>query len=372
MLVFIQTVVILILIGLLWYFRDQTNAILRSDVSNYFPTEDTKEEVTEDAQPNVVKVPLIMDVSASLVWWDQDFGFEVIQSNSQYFSSISPFWYELKANGTIKPFSGAEDEDVVTFLEKNNIKILPIISNEFEAEPLASIIADIQQRSSHITDILSIAEKYDGVSLNYENLGEDDRENFTIFVEELATVFHKKDLLLGVHVHAKTEKPGTWNGPMAQDWKALGEVCDKVKIMAYDYHWSTSEAGSIAPASWVDDVLSFAVTQIPKEKIYLGIPLYGYDWIEMQAKDFVFEDVSTLLDKYKVKAALDSDSKSKFFDYTDSDDTSHEVWFEDSDTISFKLQIAEKYEIGGVDFWRLGGEDGKVWSTVGKELAGSR
>ena len=35
---------------------------------------------------------------------------------------------------------------------------------------------------------------------------------------------------------------------------------------------------AVAPLPNVRRVLDYAVTEIPPEKIYLGIPNYGYDW----------------------------------------------------------------------------------------------
>ena len=51
-----------------------------------------------------------------------------------------------------------------------------------------------------------------------------------------------------------------WSGPQAQDWQRLGAAVDFFKIMTYDFHYSTSEPGPIAPLAWVDEVLDFAAT----------------------------------------------------------------------------------------------------------------
>lgn len=328
-------------------------------------TQDTSTE-TEDEQEQTTtleKIDLDINVSAHLVWWDQDKGFESIQNYGEFMYSVSPFWYELTIEGTIEPFSGAADEEVISFLETNNIKILPVLSNEFRTEPLSSIIADPSKKQKQIEDIVAIAADYDGISLNYENLNATDKDNYTTFVTDLAEELHNDNKLLGIHLHAKTDEPGTWNGPQSQDWEALGNVCDKMKIMAYDYHWSTSEAGAIAPPDWVENVVKYAVELIPKEKVYLGVPLYGYDWVGKVGEGVTYAQATTIANLNNATVNFDNATKSNYFTYTKAGD-SHEVWFEDATSASSKLQLAKQYEIGGVDFWRLGSEDIKVWNEV--------
>ena len=309
------------------------------------------------------KTQLAFEISASLVWWDQDNGMKSIENNYTLINSISPFWYELTADGEINAFSGASDKDVVSFLKSKGIEITPIVSNEFESEPLSSIIADPIKMDSHINDILHIAENFDGISLNYENLNSEDKENFTNFASNLAEELHSRNKTLSVHLHAKTDENGTWNGPQSQDWEELAKFCDKLKIMAYDYHWSSSEAGAIAPPVWVEEVLINARNLIPSEKIYLGIPLYGYDWVGKEAESLVYTDLEFLFEKFDKEPIFDEQAKTYYFNYEDSGD-SHEVWFENAESIDEKLKLAEEYEIGGVDFFRLGGEDPEVWNIL--------
>ena len=48
----------------------------------------------------------------------------------------------------------------------------------------------------------------------------------------------------------------------------------------YPYEWgyALSEPMAVAPINKVEQVVRFAVSQIPPEKIFMGIPNYGYDW----------------------------------------------------------------------------------------------
>lgn len=346
----IQLTIILGLIGILLFYD-------KKGVEN-------DEEKNETQQTISDKPEMSADISASLVWWDQDNGLDTIDEYGKYFTSISPFWFELNQAGEIEEFSYAQDNEVLDTLEYNRIQILPTISNEFSAEPLASILKNNEQRADHIDAIVEISQNYDGISLNYENLPAESKNDYSNFIQELADALHAEDKLLSVHVHAKESEPGTWNGPQSQDWEVIGKASDKVKILTYDYHWSTSEAGAIAPVTWVEDVIEHAIELIPADKVSLGIPLYGYDWIGENAADLTYSDVQELISVYNPEVKFDSASQEPFFTYEGNDEEIHEVWYENAESISAKLILAKKYNLGGVDFWRLGQEDPKVWDEV--------
>ena len=62
------------------------------------------------------------------------------------------------------------------------------------------------------------------------------------------------------------------------DYAALNPYFDSCTIMSYGFAWSGSSPGPISPLSWIEETYNYAVTVIPKEKIFLGIPAYGYRW----------------------------------------------------------------------------------------------
>jgi spore germination protein YaaH len=62
------------------------------------------------------------------------------------------------------------------------------------------------------------------------------------------------------------------------DYAALASCFDSCTIMSYGFAWSGSGPGPISPLSWIEEIYNYAVTVIPKEKIFLGMPAYGYRW----------------------------------------------------------------------------------------------
>jgi len=317
-------------------------------------------------------------VSGNLVFWDQARGFNSIVANADVFSEISPFWYRVLADGRIVPYTTSSgtscvDPTIVSFLRSRGILVIPTVANiidgVWDGALVSRIIADPQLLAGHVNALinLAVAGSYDGIDLDYENLRASDRAAFTSFVEQIASALHAHGKLLTVNVYAKTSEPGTWDGPQAQDWWAIGRAADQVRIMTYEYSWSTSSPGPIAPVDWVNDVIGYATSQIAPGKILQGIPFYGYDWVGQRGTDLVWTQAMDLATRFGVPVMWDSVSASSWFEYVSSG-ARHTVWFEDHASVTAKLDVTRIHDIGGIAVWRLGGEDPQNWDVIRAKL----
>jgi spore germination protein len=313
-------------------------------------------------------------VSGNLVFWDQTRGFDAIVANADVFSEISPFWYRVDVDGGVVPFTTSwgtsyEDPVILSFLRSRGILVIPTVANVlngvWDGTMVSSILADPALTAVNINSLvqLAVVNGYDGIDLDYENLAASDRTAFTNFTTQLAAALHAQGKLLTVNVYAKTAEPGDWDGPRAQDWVALGQAADQVRIMTYEYHWSTSGPGPISPVNWVSDVLAFARSMIPSNKIIQGLPLYGYDWVGQSGVDHVWSETMALAAQYGAAINWDATSASPWFQYTVKR-TRHTVWFENASSADAKMQVNTAHDVAGLAVWRLGGEDPDVWSAV--------
>ncbi len=218
------------------------------------------------------------------------------------------------------------------------------------------MLATATSRAAHIRALtdLAAAKGYDGIDVDYEGMAAADRDRFSAFVDELASALHAQGRLLSVAVHAKTAEPGTWSGPQAQNYKAIGAAADRVRLMAYDYSWETSPAGPIAPLSWVDSVAAFAVTQIPAAKVELGMSLYGYDWVGGRGEGVTHDVVTSRLTSFGATRTWDSAAAEPTFSYT-SGGSAHTVYYADAQSVTARLAVVDKHALAAAAFWRRGG-----------------
>ena len=257
-----------------------------------------------------------------------------ILANADLFSEISPFWYRVLADGRVVPYTTASggtyvDPGILSFLRAHGILVIPTVANiidgVWDGAAVSKIIADPQLRAFNIANLVNLAINgaYDGIDLDYEDLRATDRSAFTTFVRELASALHAEGKLLTVNVYAKTSEPGTWDGPRAQDWLAIGQVADQVRIMTYEYSWSTSSAGPISPVNWVGDVIAFARTQIAAQKIMQGVPFYGYDWVGQRGTELVWGQAMGLANQHAAPINWDAAGASPWFEYVSRLDSAH-------------------------------------------------
>ncbi|WP_407311905.1 glycosyl hydrolase family 18 protein [Desulfosporosinus sp. SB140] len=310
--------------------------------------------IVTNAHPNKSR-----SVNGWMPYWDQSKGFTSVKSNFEVFNEISPFWYDVTNIGDIKALKNSEDHNIIMYAQNRKLTITPLISNEFSSSLLSTIINDPTLMQNHIQNIVNkvTSKNYTGIDLDYENVLPADQDAFTIFVQRLANAIHQKNKVLFVTLTAKTndEHPG-------QDYKAIGEAADKVRIMAYDYSWATSSPGPIAPVDWVSNVLSYTTSVINPEKIELGIPDYGYDWSGSKGKGIDYLQAQNIAALHSAKV-IDDPQRGPHYTYLDKS-VNHTVWFENESSIESLFDLVNKYNLNGISIWSLGGEDPAIYLAI--------
>lgn len=324
--------------------------------------------VTATGQPAV-------RVVASMPYWVLQSGTQTVLGERNDFTEASPWMYGLDAAGDVVPQFDGGDESVtgsISQLRSSRVPLVPTIANvvnghDFTYQPIAGILHDPARRARQVGQIVDLVtgNDYAGIDIDYENLRAGDRQVFTDFVTELADALHAKGKTLSVAVFAKADDAGYDQRNLAQDYAAIGKAADQVRLMGYDYHWATSPPGPIAPVDWINSVVSYALTQIPADKIVLGIPLYGYDWIGSTGTPIDEQQATELASRYRAKLRYDATSEAPWFTYTDDSGRQHEVWFENARSTAVKLGIARHAGIGGVFLWMTGPADPATWTALG-------
>lgn len=213
-------------------------------------------------------------------------------------------------------------------------------------------------RDRLIADILAASEPFDGIQVDYELIPGKDSDNFMTFLKLLSAGARKKGKLFSVCVPArvKTISDDTFSYPK------IAELSDRVMIMAYDEHWSTSLPGPIASVSWCEKIAGYALTVIPPEKLVMGLPFYGRSWAnEKTAQGWYFSGINRIIDQY------DSGKVEYVNDIPTVDikmDVNVTCWFEDTYSTVQKLRLYTSRGISYAAFWRIGQEDPEIWQWI--------
>lgn len=334
-----------------------------------------------EPDPAVVK----MKQTAWIPDWDMVKGIASFRQVASTLDSISPVWYYYEANGVREAKKGLDE--LVSVARENNVKVIPSIAS-FDRDHLHEIFKDDESALAHAEYLLSEVEKndFDGIDIDYESIHFPDQPEYFIFLRKLYEELDKQGKILSVTVLPK------WSDQLVtsslaetrkvQDWNEISEMAHEVRIMAYEATTPTNtNPGPIAPLPWIEAILKYALVRIPREKIILGVHLYGYDgWTnnttyttpylingntfqpKLQANPITYDIMPARLAKAK-KQYLDPETKEQVLIYTGVNGDNI-VFYQDAVSMQYRIDIAQKYGVAGIGYWRMGREDINVYNLI--------
>lgn len=298
---------------------------------------------------------------------------EILSDIAESVSYLAIFTYTFTYSGELIE---AKDEEIIQTCKSMSIKPLLVISNyekgTFSPELARDVLEDTEKRTTLASNLVKkVNEKgYAGVSIDFEFVPADRRNDFTAFLEELKEGLGNR--ILQVNAHAKSSDLPTNRLVGFLDYRAIGEIVDIVSIMTIDYGYAIGPPDPIAPTWWVEQVLMYATGQINRRKIMMGMSLYGYDWTLPQQPGTVAEMFSVQNAQNRaignwIPIQYDWSANAPGYQYRKSN-TNHAVWFEDIQSMTAKYKQMEVYNLLGATYWRLRFRFPQNWSYVKKNL----
>lgn len=296
-----------------------------------------------------------------------------VRNLGQYFTYLSPFSHAINRDGTISPMN---EEALIAAAREENIAPLLVLTNfsqrRFSSELAATILRNPTLQETIITNILrTLREKgYTGISIDFEYVYPADRENYNQFLRRVVARLRPEGYIVSTAVAPKISANQQGLLYEAHDYRAHGEIVDFVVIMTYEWGWAGGRPWAIAPVNEVRRVLDYAVTEIPRNKIVMGVPLYGRDWRIPWEEGTIARTVSPqyavqLAARYGASIQYNETYEAPFFRYTDDSGQRHEVWFEDARSQQAKFDLVKEYGLRGISYWVLGNPFPQNWLVQG-------
>lgn len=280
---------------------------------------------------------------------------------------VSPYFYHLTPSGTIKSFN---EPQTTQLLQDNRVMVIPLIQNESKWNEFTKTIDTVAKRDMIVSRLYDLVESngYDGIHIDFEGVNAADRDLLTDFMTRLYAAFNPQGWMVSQAVIARTSDASTyWGG--AYDYEKLSKVNDYIVIMAYDFGYaSRPDPIAVAPVWWVENVINYAVSRIPREKLLLGIPLYGYNWnvtTGAVATSVTHPAAVQLAALPGATTGYSNEHQAPWIKYTAQNGDQHEVWYENAASFEAKLSIMTEKRLAGFATWRLGHEDPAVWTVIG-------
>jgi len=289
---------------------------------------------------------------------------------------VSPYWYRIDGEGNLISSGDGEINErnrqtVLDLAGTHGVRVLPMIKNRETYADFTPVLADPAVRAAAIENIarMTLDGGFAGAHIDFEGISPEDRSHLTAFMVDLAAVLRPQGKLVTQAVPAKDRERTTgWAG--AYDYAALGDVNDLVIVMTYGY--GTGVPQSTAPYPWVASTAAYISSQIPAEKVLLGLAWYGYDWNLTKGGVVSLTHAEAVARAQANQATIGFDERTQTPRFTyESEGERHEVWFEDRRSNDAKMALVFRYGLAGAAGWRMGHEDPAVWSSY-KESLGFR
>lgn len=285
---------------------------------------------------------------------------EVMQSTLPYLTSLSIFSYQVRPDGSLK---GIDDAGLIQTSREGSVAPIMVITNieegsGFSSEIAHAVLTDKQAQNVLIENVLGVIKgnNYYGLGIDFEYIFPEDRQNYVDFISNVVNRLRPLGYTVSAALAPKLSADQSGLLYEAHDYPAIGALVDHVILMTYEWGYLRGPAMAVAPIDKVRQVLNYATSVIPSEKILMGMPNYGYDWtlpfVRGSVARILTNDGAVLLaEKVGANIRYNNVSQAPYFNYYASDGKRHEVWFDDARSIEARLQLVDIYDLAGVSYW---------------------
>lgn len=290
----------------------------------------------------------------------------VLEQTLPFLSELPIFSYGFTGQGELIPPVYGDDEWMIA--EAMRFGTQPILTltpfgpdGNFNNRLINSVVNSQEYTDNLIQNLLTVMNRkgYQGVDIDFEYILAQDRDAFTGFVWQVAETMRANGYHTSVALAPKTSPDQRGLLYEGKDYRALGEAADHVLLMTYEWGYTYGPPMAVAPINQVRRVVEYALTEIPAEKIDLGIPNYGYDWPLPYERGVTKAATIGNIQAVRIAVAqgaeirFDQLAESPYFNYTSEDGTEHEVWFEDVRSMQAKFDLIKEYDLRGCGYWQI-------------------
>lgn len=288
---------------------------------------------------------------------------EVLRKTFPYLTYLSIFSNEVRPDGS---FKAVDDVDMIKAARAARVAPLMVITNlreggGFSSEIAKAILTNEQAQDTLINNVIENlrAKNYSGLDIDFEYIYPENREDYNNFLRKVTSRLRPLGYSVITALAPKISADQKGLLYEAHDYPVHGALTDHVILMTYEWGYTYGPPLPVSPINEVRKVLNYAVTAIPRQKILMGVPNYGYDWVlpyvpGTSARTLSNVGAVDLARREKVRIQYDNKAEAPFFTYYDDSGKEHIVWFDDARSIEAKLRLVNKYNLGGVSYWTIG------------------
>ena len=303
----------------------------------------------------------------------------VLRRTLPYLTYLSVFTYGITDEGELIEPTGGDEEIIATAKEYGTVPLMMLTSlgadGKFSNALAERVLGDgafasIVARNAYDT---AIQKGYGGIDVDFEYVPSSVAAAYGDFISKLQELFGELPVFVSLAPKYSADQRGLlYEG---HDYGLLGSLADYLLLMTYEWGYTYGPPMAVSPINQVRRVVDYAVSEIPSEKLFLGMPNYGYDWSlpyvrgESRAESLSNEDALARAITRGAPIMYDETSAAPYYRYYDrpstySDAVEHEVWFENARSVDAMARLASEYSMGGIGVWNVMKYFPQMWAVL--------
>lgn len=280
-----------------------------------------------------------------------------------YMTYATPFTYGIGADGGLVAL---RDEGILA--AAGQYSVLPWMhlstmteEGRFSSARAEALLGSASRQETLLGQIKEILKEkgYGGLDVDFEYIRPELGAAYAAFVDRLRRELNPLGCSVLVALAPKTSAGQRGLLYEAHDYAALGRAANGVLLMTYEWGYTAGPPMAVAPLDKVRQVVDYALTEISAEKLFLGVPVYGYDWPlpfregVTRGESISPQEALALARRHGAEIRYDETAQAPWFRYTAAEGREHEVWFEDARSSYAKFRLAAEKGLQGVGLWNL-------------------
>lgn len=307
----------------------------------------------------------------------------LLRQTLPYLTYLSVFSYGFRDDGSLILPTG-DTESLYTLSHGYAVSPIPVLTSltengTFSSARVEMLLQDDTLQSRLIENLTQLVEDTGsgGVDVDFEYIPAAYAEAYAQFLDKLKVSLGNKTVFVSLAPKTSADQSGSlYEG---HNYRLLGEAADRALVMTYEWGYTYGPPRAVSPLPEVRRVLDYAVTEIPPEKLLMGVPNYGYDWalpyVRGETKARSLGNVAAVTQAWEKQAAITYNEREsaptyRYYDRpeTYADAVEHEVWFQNARSSLAQLSLLPEYGIGGIGVWNLMRPYPALWTILTQEF----